>query len=166
MLLHRSDFCFSHIPSFCIAADTANARVLVLSPTTGLLATFAGDGRSGFALHGAKARNTTLSGPVACHVDDAYNVYIADSHRVLRVERSSLRIVSFAGTDIPGYSGDGFKASASQLWAPMAFAPRAYAEAERRQLRGADVVDPHNYNRLMQVTLSNPFLFISGKGSL
>ncbi len=68
-----------------------------------------------------------LLGPVGVATDAAGNLFIADSnnHRIRRIDAVTQIISTFAGTGIPGFSGDDGPAGQSQLNTPryLAFDP-------------------------------------------
>jgi sugar lactone lactonase YvrE len=62
-------------------ADTDNSCVRVVSPSTGLITTFAGQcGQRGFAGDGAAARDAKLDRPAGLEIGPLGDVFIADTH--------------------------------------------------------------------------------------
>jgi sugar lactone lactonase YvrE len=104
------------------AALTGGHQVVRIDKT-GAIWVVAGTGLQGSAGDGGPARLATLGNPVAVAVDDAGNVYIADSlaHRVRRVTPDGA-ISTFAGTGTPGRTGDGGPAVQARLASPSALA--------------------------------------------
>jgi len=96
-------------------ADYNNSRIRKISKS-GIISTFAGTGFFGFDGDGGPAINAQLSFPTAVAVDRSGKVYISDSanHRIRKVDLSGV-ISTLAGTDFPGFSGDGGPALAAQL---------------------------------------------------
>ncbi|HYL36668.1 MAG TPA: hypothetical protein VEV17_12210 [Bryobacteraceae bacterium] len=98
--------------------------------TSGTITTVAGGGGpfgsgvSGSLIgDGGKATSGTLDDPLAIAVDQAGNLYISDHlhQRVRRVDTSGT-ITTFAGTGVPGYSGDNGPATNAQLFNPRQIA--------------------------------------------
>ena len=93
-------------------ADTNSQRVRKVTPD-GIIHTLAGNGSEGFGGDGGPAINASLDQPMGLAVDNAGNVYIADSQnsRIRRVDPNGT-ITTFAGTGTPGFNnladiGDG-----------------------------------------------------------
>jgi uncharacterized protein (TIGR03437 family) len=90
---------------------TGSNRVRKISPT-GIITTVAGAGPSGTTGVGGSAVNAQLYSPMGVAVDPGGNVFIADGVRILEVSTSGT-LTSIAGTDKPGYSGDGGSATSA-----------------------------------------------------
>ena len=73
--------------------------------------------------YGGPAVEAQLNYPAGVAVDNAGNVYIADSgnHRILQIDTTGA-ISTIAGTGKPGYGGDGGPAAEAQLASPYAVA--------------------------------------------
>ena len=99
-------------------ADYDNYRVRKVSPG-GTITTFAGTGTEGFSGDGGPATSARLNAPIGIAVDGQGNVYIADFNnaRVRKVNPGGT-ITTFAGTGVPGFSGDGGPATSARLYAP------------------------------------------------
>jgi sugar lactone lactonase YvrE len=85
-------------------------------PKPGTIVTVAGTGTPGYSGDNGPATQALLNGPSALALDAAGNLYIADAanFRVRKVSPDGT-IITVAGTGIPGFSGDGGKATAAQL---------------------------------------------------
>ena len=96
-------------------ADTFNHLVRKVS-ATGIITTVAGTGTAGFTGDGGPATSATLNFPAGVAVDAAGVIYIADTwnHRIRMVDTAGA-IHTIAGSDAPGYKGDGGPALAAQL---------------------------------------------------
>ena len=92
-------------------ADTANARIRVVSNNSGQINTVAG----GPGL---------MNSPAQINFDSGENLLIADSagFRIRELMAGSNGLVNVAGTGVPGSSGDGFPATATSLSAPAGVA--------------------------------------------
>src|SRR3954447_2033567 len=99
-------------------ADTGANAIRRLSPA-GALVTVAGNGIAGFSGDGAPATAASLNGPEGMAMDAAGSLYIADTfnHRVRVVARDGT-ISTFAGTGLPGFSGDDASATAASMILP------------------------------------------------
>jgi sugar lactone lactonase YvrE len=88
-----------------------------------LITAFAGDGTEGSSGDGGAATQAQLNSPRGVAVDGAGNVYIADTgnHRIRRVGSNGI-ITTYAGTNGPGFSGDGGPATQAQLSSPVGVA--------------------------------------------
>ena len=107
-------------------ADSRNQRVRRIDALTGRIETLAGMGTGayGYSGDGGPATEAALSFPVGVAVDAAGNVYVADTgnHRVRRIDASTGRIETLAGTEEGGYSGDGGPATEAALYLPRGVA--------------------------------------------
>lgn len=96
-------------------ADWGNARIRVVS-TDGIITTFAGTGTSGYSGDGGPAGTAELNRPLGVAVDEAGNVFVADTLRLRKVSRDRI-ITTIAGNGARG-SGEGGPASNAQLGYP------------------------------------------------
>ena len=101
------------------AADLDNRRIRVVSLTTGIVRTVAGNGQKGVPSDGALAVDAPLVDPRAVVATDAGEVYILErSGHALRFVDSSGRIRTVAGNGKAGNSGDGGNARQVTLNGP------------------------------------------------
>jgi trimeric autotransporter adhesin len=105
-------------------ADYNNDRVRVVTKSTGVITTVAGDGTSGYSRDGVPATSTGLQKPHMIAVDTSGNVYIADSYssRVRMVTKSTGIITTVAGDGTRGHKGDGGLATSAGLFNPAGVA--------------------------------------------
>lgn len=94
-------------------ADSRNQVIRMVN--AGVISTFAGTGVSGHSGDGGPATAADLSSPNDVKVDAAGNVFIADSSNTVRIINVGDTIKDFAGTGVPGYSGDGGPATAAKF---------------------------------------------------
>ena len=89
----------------------------------GVIDTIAGTGEVGYAGDGGPAVEAALSWPTALELDQAGNLYIADTrnHVVRRVALDGT-ITTIAGTGVAGASGDGGPATQAMLRQPQGLA--------------------------------------------
>lgn len=107
-------------------ADSANHRVIRRS-TTGAVSIYAGRTRvNAFGGDGGLATNASLNSPTGLALDEAGNLYIADTgnHRIRRVDSNTGIIVTMAGAGGPagGFAGDGGPAADAMLNLPRGLA--------------------------------------------
>ncbi|MES2701663.1 MAG: T9SS type A sorting domain-containing protein [Bacteroidota bacterium] len=101
-----------------IVSDLYNNRVRMID-TSGIISTLAGNGLGAYTGDGVLAYTTALYHPSGIALDLLGNLYIADAdnNRIRKVLTSGV-ITTFAGTGVPGFSGDGGNADAAQLQSP------------------------------------------------
>ena len=105
-------------------ADTSNSRIRLVTKSTGIITTVAGDGTIEYKGDGGLATSAGLYTPNDVAVDASGNIYIADSgnHRVRLVTKSTGIITTVAGDGIAGYIGDGGLATSASLYSPYGVA--------------------------------------------
>src|SRR5206468_1646497 len=103
-------------------ADHDNSRIRKVTPGC-TISTYAGSGSSTFSGAGGPSTAAQRSIPVGVALDPAGNLYIADqgNSRIRKVTPGGT-ISTYAGTDTPGFSGDGGPATAAQLNVPVGVA--------------------------------------------
>jgi sugar lactone lactonase YvrE len=104
--------------------DTGNNLVRVVSATTGVISTLAGNGTAGYSGDKAAANLAELSGPTNLALDFNGDIFIADTKNsvVRKVMLSTGIITTVAGSGSAGYSGDGFSATNAALSSPTGVA--------------------------------------------
>jgi sugar lactone lactonase YvrE len=105
-------------------ADTFSNRIRMVTRSTGIITTVAGDGTEGYKGDGGQATSAGLFLPIGVAVDASGNIYIADtfSNRIRMVTRSTGIITTVAGDGTQGYKGDGGQATSAGLFAPRSVA--------------------------------------------
>ena len=88
-------------------ADPTNRRIRKVDASTGIITTVAGNGTYGPSGDGGPAVLAQLSSLESVAVDGAGNIYIADNHRIRKVDASTGIITTVAGNGSGGFSGDG-----------------------------------------------------------
>jgi sugar lactone lactonase YvrE len=103
--------------------DAGNQRVRRVD-RQGVITTVAGDGRVSFGGDGGPATRASLYEAKGVAVDQAGNLYIADTfhHRIRKVDRAGI-ITTVAGNGVGGFSGDGGPATQASLNFPYDIAP-------------------------------------------
>ena len=98
--------------------DYENLRIRKVD-TSGIITTVAGNGTLGFSGDGGPATEASLFWPRGVAVDSSGNLYIADSanYRIRKVDISGI-ITTVAGSETPGFSGDGGPATEASLYSP------------------------------------------------
>jgi len=91
-----------------------------LQGTPQRIRTIAGTGMMGTAADGDLADRAMLNNPFGLVIGPDGALYWAEfgSHRILRLDRTSMKITVIAGTGARGYSGDGGQANKAQLNTP------------------------------------------------
>jgi len=89
-------------------ADSGNHCIRKVDGRTGIIKTIAGIGREGFGGDGGKAEKAALNHPSGVVVDSRGNIYFNDyrNDRIRKIDNRGI-ISTYAGTGVPGYSGDG-----------------------------------------------------------
>jgi trimeric autotransporter adhesin len=105
-------------------ADLGSNRIRLVTKTTGIITTVAGDGTRGYSGDGGLATSATLENPYAVAVDASGNIYIADSgsNRIRMVTKTTGIITTVAGDGTYGYSGDGGLATSATMRKPRSVA--------------------------------------------
>lgn len=103
-------------------SDTNNQRIRRVF--SGGISTAAGDGLIGAAGDNGDAAVASMNFPAGIAVDAAGNIYIGDqgNSKVRLVTVATHIITTVAGTGVPGFGGDGSRASAAQLASPFGVA--------------------------------------------
>jgi hypothetical protein len=104
--------------------DRGAHRVRRVSAATGVIETVAGTGAEGFSGDGGPAKRARLRAPGGVAVAPNGDLYVADAgnHAIRRVAAATGIITTVAGTEVPGFSGDGGPAAAARLSTPQAVA--------------------------------------------
>ncbi len=107
-----------------LVADSMNHRVRRIDLATLVITTLAGNGIPGSAGDGGPATAASLNEPVALAVGAAGDVFVAErgGHRVRRIDVTSGKIATVAGTGEAGFSGDDGPAGAARLAGPLGLA--------------------------------------------
>ncbi len=105
-------------------ADSSARMILEYYAATETIATIAGNGYYGYSGDGGPATSATFDDPLGEALDDAGNLYIADSqNNVIReLYAATGTIATIAGNGHFGYSGDGGPATSAELTVPNAVA--------------------------------------------
>jgi len=110
---------------FC---EIGNHRVRRLDRKTGVISTFAGSGRKGYAGDGGAALEAQMNEPYELRFDRDGNLFIDEmqNHVIRRVDARTRVITTVAGTGSPGFAGDGGPAASAQFRQPhsIAFDPQ------------------------------------------
>jgi len=94
-------------------ADDENHRIRMVD-TQGIIHTIAGTGIAGFSPDGSLADTVKIGILWGIRIDNAGNIYYADSSRVRKINGTGI-ISTVAGNGIEGFSGDGGMATAAEI---------------------------------------------------
>jgi sugar lactone lactonase YvrE len=105
-------------------ADSGNQRIRRVDASTGIITTVAGNGIAGFGGDGGAATGANLNNPISVTVDPWGDLFIADpgNFRIRWVQATTGIIMTAAGSDQPGFSGDGGAATSAALNGPTEMA--------------------------------------------
>jgi sugar lactone lactonase YvrE len=136
-------------------ADSLNNRVRKID-AGGIISTIAGDGTFGGGGDGGPATAASVQTPASVAVDNAGNVYIAEtpSHRIRKVGTDGV-ITTVAGNGIQGFAGDAGLAVLSSLNAPSGVAVDASGNLY--------IADQFNF-RVRKVSPSGVISTVAGDG--
>jgi sugar lactone lactonase YvrE len=103
-------------------SDDYNARIRKVN-TSGIITTIAGISAYGYSGDNGPATAAKLYSPHGIAVDGSGNVYVCDAlNNCIRKINTAGIITTIAGTGMPGYSGDGYAATAAKLDQPFGIA--------------------------------------------
>ncbi len=118
-----ADLAFDAFENLYIAEYT-NCVIRKVTMGTGFISTVAGTGACGFSGNGGLATSAQIGGALGLGVDSAGNIYIAEqTNNLVRKVNTGGFINAFAGTGVPGFSGDGGLATSAQFDAPFDVTP-------------------------------------------
>ena len=119
-LLNEPFMCAFDTQGNLYVAEAMNHCVRRIDYRTGVISTVAGIGTPGYAGDGGPATRATLNQPYSLQIDSRGDIYIVDRlNAVIRkVEATTGRITTVAGTGEPGSSGDGGPGLRAQLREP------------------------------------------------
>jgi len=149
-------------------ADVGNFRIRKVSPS-GIITTVAGNGGEGFSGDGGPATDAQLFYPVGVTVDDASNLFIAESGRVRKVSPSGIIAMMAGGGRVPGSSADGGPATSALLTFPNALAVDGagnlfFADPGANFFAGGDAGDYPADHRIRKVSPSGIITTVAGDG--
>ena len=138
-------------------ADKLNHRIRRIDAVTGNITTVAGSGQEGFSGDGGPAVDASMARPTGVAIDQAGNLYIADSHnsRIRRVAAGNGIITTVAGTGELGFTGDEGPATDAQINTPLSLAVDAAGNLY--------IADTENH-RIRRVDTSGVILTVAGTG--
>jgi len=86
-------------------SDGGNHRIRKIDGTTGIITTVVGSGTAGYGGDGGAATAAYLGSPAGIAVDGSGNIYFSDYLHIRKVSGGTIN--NFAGTGLPGHTGDG-----------------------------------------------------------
>ena len=101
-------------------AEYGGCRIRMVTTSTGIISTVAGNSISGYSGDEGLATSAKLKKPSGVAVDASGNIYIGDAgnNRIRMVTKSTGIITTVAGSSTSGYSGDGGLATSARLSFP------------------------------------------------
>lgn len=140
-----------------LICDIGNGRIRKVSPI-GIISTIAGNGTYGFAGDGGLATLASFRDPTAITEDTCGNIYIADvfNNRIRKIDHTTGRISTVAGSGIRNYSGDGGPATSAGLYYPCGVAVDDSGNIY--------IADADNF-RIRKVTTTGTIYTIAGNGA-
>ena len=99
-------------------SDSTNNRIREVVKATGIITTVAGNGVAGYTGDGGTATAAELNGPNGVTLDSEGDIFFGDSDCVREVVKASGNIITVAGTNIVGFTGNGGLATAADLSGP------------------------------------------------
>jgi sugar lactone lactonase YvrE len=137
-------------------ADGDNHRIRKVN-TAGIISTVAGNGIRAFSGDGGPANAASLTFPRGVAVDNAGNLYVADTgnHRIRKVNTSGI-ISTVAGSALNRFAGDGGPATSASLNGPLSVAVDSAGN-----LYIADTVNL----RIRKVTMAGIISTVAGNGT-
>ena len=149
-------------------ADSGNNRVRRVDASTGVITTYAGNGRTGLSGDGGPASAAELNNPTGLAFDADGNLFIADHDNDLirRVDGKTGEITTVAGGGTSGAIGDGGPATSATLTGPYAVAVDAdgnlcIADREGERIREVDAK-----SQTIRTVAGRGFPAYSGDGQL
>jgi len=136
-------------------SDGGNLRIRKV--TAGVIGTIAGNGSS-YSGDGGPAATAHFFGPAGVAVDAAGNVYITDpgANRIYKVSTDG-SIVTFAGTGVANYTGDGGLATNATMFGPYGIAVDA---------SGNVYFSDEANNRIRKISTDGIISLVAGNGQL
>ena len=139
--------------------DGFNHRVRMVTKTTGIIITVAGDGSPGSAGDGGPATSAQIYIPSDIAFDATGNLYIVEqgSHKVRKVTIATGIITTVAGVGTAGFSGDGGLATAAELNSPAGIA---------LDVGGSLYISDYNNHRIRKVNIATGIITtVAGVGT-
>jgi uncharacterized protein (TIGR03437 family) len=137
-------------------SDQVNNNIRKVNKKNGIITTVVGGGSSGALGDGGQALFATLNQPLAIALDPSGNLYVADTfnNRIRKVTPNGA-IITVAGNDSQGFSGDGIRATSASLNLPQGVALDSSGNLY--------IADAYNY-RIRKVTTDGIIHTIAGTG--
>lgn len=136
-------------------SDKSNNRIRKVD-ASGIITTIAGNGTAGYSGDGGPATAASLNAPRGMALDNAGNLYFADSNNnvVRKIDTSGI-ITTVAGNGTAGFSGDGGPATLAMLNQPFGVFVN----------RGSLYIADYSNERVRKVDTSGTITTFAGNGS-
>jgi sugar lactone lactonase YvrE len=142
-------------------SDPYSGRVRKVDAVTGIISTFAGNGKQQSPSDNVQATQSSLVYPFGVAIDASGNLLIAENdsetnnHRVRKVNSQSRVITTIAGTGKSGYSGDNGPAVNAKLNGPVSVSTDKFGEIF--------IADSRN-NRIRLISTTGIIYTVAGPG--
>ncbi len=140
--------------------EVSNHRIRRVDLQSGKISTVAGTGQQGYSGDGELAITATMNEPYEIRFDRAGNLYVVErmNHVVRRIDASTGKIRTIAGTGDAGFSGDGGPAVKAELNQPHSIA--------LDEIRGHVYIADIQNHRIRRVNLNTELIeTFAGDGS-
>jgi len=135
--------------------DEGNSRIRKIT-SAGIISTIAGNGTAGYSGDGGPATEASLNGPTSLFVDSTNNIYITDAFNyVVRKIDAAGVIHTVAGSNRPGFGGDGGPATSAQI---------SYSSGIVADAQGNFYIADLNNNRVRKVDTNGIITTYAGNG--
>jgi sugar lactone lactonase YvrE/phosphodiesterase/alkaline phosphatase D-like protein len=139
--------------------DATFTTVACPAPGSSIITTIAGNGTASYAGDGGMATSASIRDPYGVSLDSSGNIYIADmsNNRIRKVDATTGKITTVAGSGTRGFSGDGGMATAARLNTPSGVSVDS---------SGNIYIADHNNHRIRKVDVATGIITtVAGNGS-
>jgi DNA-binding CsgD family transcriptional regulator/sugar lactone lactonase YvrE len=128
-----------------------------------IITTYAGNGNLGSTGDGGPATDAELAALTAVAIDGSGNVYITTGNAIRKVTASGV-ITTVAGSDLPGYEGDGGSATQAKFQLAPLGLPRPGAQGMVADDQGGLYIADSGNNRIRKLDVDGTISTAAGSG--